>query len=88
MCTDLLEPGAAVLLGALSGGRRRAGGGPAPIHHFEYTAAFIIVEPVDGAGGEHLLVGVTPVVLYGLQHATMLAAHNRVNIYDTRCSAP
>ena len=46
---------------------------------------FIIIEPVDGAGGEHLLVGVTPVVLYGLHHATMLAAHNRVNIYDTRC---
>jgi hypothetical protein len=49
------------------------------------TAVFIIIEPVDGAGAGRLLVGVLPVRLYRLRRTNMLAAHDRVNIYDTRC---
>lgn len=49
------------------------------------TAVFIIIEPVDGSGAGRLLVGVLPVRLFQLRHTNMLAAHNRVNIYDTRC---
>jgi hypothetical protein len=49
------------------------------------TAVFIIIEPVDGAGAGRLLVGVLPVRLYRLRRTNMLAAHDRVNTYDTRC---
>ena len=49
------------------------------------TALFITIEPVDGAGAGRLLVGVLPVRLYRLRHTDMLAAHNRVNVYDARC---
>ena len=48
---------------------------------------FIIIEPVDGAGAARLLVGVLPVRLYRLRRTNMLAAHDRVNIYDTRCKS-
>jgi hypothetical protein len=50
-----------------------------------HTAVFIIIEPVDGAGAGRLLVGVLPVHLYRLRRTNMLAAHDRINIYDTRC---
>src|SRR5918995_5108642 len=49
------------------------------------TACFIIIEPVDGPGSGRLLVGVLPVRLYQLRHTYMLAAHDWINIHDTRC---
>jgi hypothetical protein len=45
---------------------------------------FIIIEPVAGAGAGCLLVGVPTARLYQLRRTSMLATHDRVNIYDTR----
>ena len=61
---------------------------PAPTLHISSpTAVFIIIEPVDGAGAGRLLVGVLPIRLYRLRRTNMLAAHDWVNIYGTRCRA-
>src|SRR5215204_6639181 len=59
---------------------------PAPTLHISSpTAVFIIIEPVDGAGAGRLLVGVLPIRLYRLRRTNMVAAHDWVNIYGTRC---
>jgi hypothetical protein len=55
------------------------------LQRFRITAVFIIIEPVDEAGAGRLLVVVLPVRLYRLRRINMRAAHDRVNVYDTRC---
>ena len=57
--------------------------GPRP--YYPPTAAFMIIEPVDSADAGRLFVGAPSVRLYRLRHVNMLAAEDRVNIYDTRC---
>ena len=49
------------------------------------TAVFMSIDPVDGAGAGRLLVGVLSVRLYRLRRINLRAAHDRVNVYDTRC---
>jgi hypothetical protein len=51
------------------------------------TVMFMIIEPVVKAGAGRLLVGVLLVCLYQLRHSNVLAAYDRVNIYDTRCTS-
>jgi hypothetical protein len=51
------------------------------------SAVFMIIEPVDRAGVECLLVEALRACSCKLRRTDMLAAHDRVKVYDACCWA-